>query len=554
VKGGSLDGARRWLADPDNAVFVILLGVSLVPLLALTHFPTQDGPSHVHNAGVIAEYWRPDRSAFREYYVLNMNLQPNLLGHLILAALITVVPPPVAERLLLAGYVVFFTLVARYALRAFGSESRSVALLAFPMVYGFAVHMGFYNYALSLPLYLLVLGYWAAHRDRFAPRHAVILGGLLFLLYTAHLLTLGLAFLSLAILAGGTRLGGLMGGEPNRSAEPPQGVPILLPLLASMPVLYLTASYFAASGFDAAAVPGPREIAQRFFLLLFFGGVVSLSPWEIGVMVALASLIGGLCLFALVRKVRRRTAWRGADMLLPVLAALALFYLLVPARAAGGSYVAERMGVMIYLIALLWLGAQAPGVTASRVARWAAVCLTVGILAVRVPAYAELDRLMREYQAAGPQVEPNTTLLSVSFDHRGHDERGDRISFLTGPFLHAAGYIGAERGVVVVNNYEASLPYFPVRFRAGRDPSGHMGPQDARGVPRLDLRGYASLSGAPVDYVLLWGETRVEPNAPAYRSLLQTLEEDYQLLYQSPAPPRLRLFRHAAGFASQDPP
>src|SRR6266852_5137722 len=47
---------RAWLADPDNLLFLTLVGIELIPVWAFRYFPSQDGPSHLANANVIRQY------------------------------------------------------------------------------------------------------------------------------------------------------------------------------------------------------------------------------------------------------------------------------------------------------------------------------------------------------------------------------------------------------------------------------------------------------------------------------------------------------------------
>ena len=85
--GRALTGSRAWLRTPENALFAALVVLRLAPIWSARYFPSQDGPAHINNANVLREYSRPDRTVFREYYVLNKNPEPNWAGHIILAAL-----------------------------------------------------------------------------------------------------------------------------------------------------------------------------------------------------------------------------------------------------------------------------------------------------------------------------------------------------------------------------------------------------------------------------------------------------------------------------------
>src|SRR5262249_31094890 len=108
------------------------------------------------------------------------------LGHLLLASLLFVAPPLVAEKLVLTGYLLLLPLSVRYAVRNIRPDAGFVALLAFPFVPNLFFHMGFHNFCYSLPLFFFVVGYWLKHRTEFTWRRTAILGLLGLILYFCH--------------------------------------------------------------------------------------------------------------------------------------------------------------------------------------------------------------------------------------------------------------------------------------------------------------------------------------------------------------------------------
>ena len=97
--------------------FVALILIECAPIWAFRYVPTQDGPSHLDNAAVIANY--AAAPIFREYYSLTL-VQPagNALAQIVLAGLLKIFAPLTAEKVFLTAYIVFFFLAFRYLLRA----------------------------------------------------------------------------------------------------------------------------------------------------------------------------------------------------------------------------------------------------------------------------------------------------------------------------------------------------------------------------------------------------------------------------------------------------
>jgi len=190
-----------WARRPEHVLFVALILWHLVPVWAFTYFPSQDGGEHLNNANILRRYFTADGALFREYFALNRNLDPNWLGHLILVLLMSLLPSNLAEKVLLTGYVVALPVSVRYALRAIRPDAGWVAVFVFPFVLNFLVHMGFWNYALSLPLFFFLVGYWAYWKSDFGLRQSVTLTILSVLLYFAHPVSYGLGVF--AIVLGG---------------------------------------------------------------------------------------------------------------------------------------------------------------------------------------------------------------------------------------------------------------------------------------------------------------------------------------------------------------
>jgi hypothetical protein len=130
------------------------------------------------------------------------------------------------------------------------------------------------------------------------------------------------------------------------------------------------------------------------------------------------------------------------------------------------------------------------------------------------------------------------------------------------PFLHAGGYLAAQRGLVDLLNYSANsdwFPHFPLRFRPELNPFRHLvPPHDARLAneapthplewepPAVDFLSYAQRTGGRVDYVLVWHVRRDLREHPDTQAIFYQLEQQYVLLYTSPQRGFMRLYRRKA--------
>src|SRR5437763_14398982 len=89
-----------------NASFILMLMMSVFSLWRLDVFPTEDGPAHLYNAGLLHFY---HGSPFLHSYLkLNPFYLPNSLSHYILSCLLILSEPPVAEKIFLTIFILLF--------------------------------------------------------------------------------------------------------------------------------------------------------------------------------------------------------------------------------------------------------------------------------------------------------------------------------------------------------------------------------------------------------------------------------------------------------------
>src|SRR5262245_33869959 len=159
------------------------------------YVPTQDGPSHVFNALVIKDYGT-SAAGYDQVFEIRPDPLPNWTSHLLLAGLLYLFPPLVAEKVLVSMYLVGFAGAFRYFLRAFGERCRPLSWTGLLFVYNRCFWMGFYNYCLGLVLLWAVLGYCLRRRDTLHLPQAAVLMVLLTAAYFTHLVTFLMAWVS----------------------------------------------------------------------------------------------------------------------------------------------------------------------------------------------------------------------------------------------------------------------------------------------------------------------------------------------------------------------
>lgn len=501
------------------------------------YFPSQDGPSHVENADIIRRYSNPS-SELRRYYLLATDRELNWLGHLMLAGLRFALPPAPAISLFLSGYVILFPLSVVYALRSVRPRAGPWALLAFPFIYNYPLHMGFFNFAWSIPFFFLLVG-WFLRPGRSARSYGVF-AAISLVLYLFHPGTWTMAALAIGILAACRTVGDWMGAAKTKSLAPAEAARIavrglVLPFLALLPALLLFLRFASRAGGASAMrlkLQAPVNLYAAALLNEFsFRNTLEHRLFQL----VLAALILSAAALLLLKIAKR--SFSELDSILLVAAAFLALGFLTPDEMLSGQFLRPRLVLFVCLTLILWLGSAIRSRGAALAVMGLGSIASAGLLGTRMTAYRRLDSFVTEYVSAGSAVEPNRTILPLNFLSLGPELPGHgRLPMTVHVFQHTSGYIASERNVVDLANYEANTDDFPVRYRPGMNPYERLGDVEnnqAR-IDRVNLSGYAGTGGS-VDYVLLWG-ARVGPEGGNHTNaapILRQLEEGYDRVFIS---------------------
>jgi len=514
----------RRILTGERVLWFFLAALYVAPLWAFTYIPSADGPSHLANAFVIKDYDDPAAGRLREYYVISRRLSPNLLYHLGLAGLLYVVPPLIAEKVLLTLYVVLFAAAFRYLVIAVSGRPGPAAFLVFPFILSFSFSLGFFGWLISLALTTFGVAYYWRRRNRLSIKAAVALNAIGIAAYFAHLLGWAIFVGSVAALALAQGLwhwaAGMREGAGTRAA---------LRALWSRAVALAYISPAAALGiWYVATYPAEYPVTHSAFPelvrnMLRLEWLISFNAWQRAAAYITAAAFGVLVVSILFYKIyvtvicrsaRAPGAWAPKDAIWLAVLAFAVFYLLCPwGGPAGGSLVSPRLAVLPFLVIAVWLS-TVPGSVVRRALFVLAPALAVlhlfGLTLGYVKANADID----EYGSGRPYVTEGATVLPVQFIYAtGLNEKADYM-------YNAASYYALDNYAVNLLNYEADFEYFPVNWRRGAPIGEPVG--ESRGTPIYD----AAKVAANADYLVCW---KINPFCAGMRPLVGR----YDMIYNT---------------------
>ncbi len=515
-----------------RVLFAALLVLHVLPIWLVHYFPTQDGPLHVEN--VLALVRHASSPLLQRWYVPNWGAQPNWLTQAMLAALLKVVSPLAAEKIVLTGYTVLFPLAFRVAMPR-GTRGWWAALLAFPFVHAFPFHMGFWNFCYGFALAFLTAGFFLRARGRLGSARFAALALLAVLLFLAHMVAFAGAAIAIgAVLAWRAGVSWTRArGNPARRRMVARGYAWRAgaALVAAVPGVALAAVWLTAHRDHVASRIPFVELLSK---LAVGYALVSIDRRELFLSAALMLALFVAFVHLVLTRAGRGPRLRPHDGWLVAAGAFAVLYFGVPDVVAAGAHVSDRFAWFALVSAAAWVGAgSAPAASLRRIAVAFAV-IAVAALGVRFQKQRELSDLTSEFVSAKDAIEEGRVLLPLALSPHGpRDEAGRRLGYRVKPFLHATGWIVAERGGVDLKNSQANTDHCPVRFPTDRNPfrtiAWSLGRMEGM-PPCVDLFAAARV---PTDYVLLWGATREELKTPCGGALEAELVAGFEPVFLS---------------------
>ena len=522
-------GRRRRPSGADLTLLAAVL-VELAVLAVLPRVTTVDGAAHVLGGWALAHLDDPSLPLVGRFYDFVPVAIPNLLTTFLLAGLQQVTGPDLAERLLVALYVVALPAALRYAVRGVHPDAGWLALFALPLTYSYLYAYGFYNFCLGLVLALVAVGFVLRRRRAgWTALSVTVLAVLLLLAWSAHLLPVAVAGLFAALLALVRTRAAVRAGTRLVPAVRRHLLPVAA---AGVPVLALTVVFLASPAAERGP-PARLPLAQLVLGLVTTGRpLVVYGAAEYVPAVAITLVLVALA----VRAVRSGSASPERTAVSLTLLLVTAAYFASPDRYGPEyGFLNDRWSYFPPLFLLLLGAGPLPRLRVRALAGGVLVAGAVALVALRAPTDLQYQRDVAELLSVAPQVPRGSALLHVQL-WRDPPRVPDARNRSRDPLRHAASRLAVLTGGVDLRHYEAALPYFPVRFRPEQDLRRLLGRDGSRlnGVPPgFDLTAAAPLA----DVVVVSGRPQADParlQSPRTQRLLVQLPLLYRRLAVTP--------------------
>ena len=500
-------------------LILLLIVLYISPLWIFKYFQSQDGAAHVYNAYALRVFHDEGSTLLREYFKLNLTLFPNWLAHVCMSLLMYIFPPLIAEKILLSAIIGLFPLSFFYFLDSAHKGKSLYGFLGFLFADSYLLHMGFYSFALSVPLFFFALGYFIKHKEDMRVNRIAILYLFCILIFFCHILSYALLILSLTLLS-----------ITSFYRRPKQIVQLLLCML---PLYFIMANYLLSTEVGQASdrmnIRWERlgewkawDYLLSAKMLMFFTSA-HLIPTRL-----MSVLVGLLFVATLYKRIRQRKIMNQDNQFLLLSGVFTFFYFIMPWGIGTGSFITARVPLFIIPVLLPFLSEDFHKYVRNGIVS-VIVILSIAHLAISYSYYYPLDKGMKEYTSGVHLIEKNKTVLGLSSNFRPGVKEVPSIThqpyFHIKPFCTAIDYYCLRNNGVSLTNYEAKFDYFPLNWR-----TKHSGTIDYIVAWKLDMSN------------VMWGES--DPiHGLDYKGIADSLETDYELIHSTE---NLQVYRHRA--------
>ena len=422
-------------------LILALIVLHILPIWIFKYFPSQDGPSHIHNAYVLKVLHQEQASLIRECYKLNLTLFPNWVSHPFMAGLMFVFPPLAAEKILLSIIILLLPLSLFYFLDAIHKGKNLYVFLGFLFSYHYLLHMGFYNFSLSVPLFFFALGYFMKHKEEMSIDKIAILNLLSILIYFCHIVTYILLIISFTLLTITSFY-----RKPKR---------VLGLLLYMLPLYFIVANYILST-----ATGQPHNRWQMSKLWDYFINTKSLVYYTDAQQIvtrAMLILLGLLFVGTLYNRIRQKKIISSGDPFLLIFGVFTAIYFIMPWGIGPGSWINDRVNLFIFLVLLPFFSEDYHKYIRRGLIS-IMIILSVVHLSINCRYYYPLNKGLKEFTSGKDLIEENKAVLVLSSDWNSG------VKYVA-PFVQAISHYCVNNNCVNLGNYEAKFNYFPLDWK-----------------------------------------------------------------------------------------
>ena len=506
----------NFLWKNEKIIFYSILLINIAFLFATRFYPSMDGPAHLYNSNLIKHLLLKD-DFIREFYQINTIPIPNWTSHFILSFSHLFFPGWLAEKFLLIFYVCGLAISFRLLIKSLKPGNLALSVFIFPFIYSYLFHLGFYNYSLSFIFFFLTLSFWLNNYKTNQLSMYLITGTLLLATYFSNILTFGFLGVTLGCVVIYIEL-------KSDSRDIKQMILRLvkqLGLLAvsALPSLILMFVFFQGITFPHSTQKNDiNELIQWIYdvrpLIIYLyqeEAVYTQLIFYVLLSVFFISLI-------LSNKVEIKDKPLNLNQVIlwfPVCLTLVLYFVLPNDSNAG--MMSDRLGLLFFIYLIIIASSRNLPVKIMSIFYVIIIFLNFSLLIKYNTTLSNLDKDAVMISESAKYIEKNKVVLPINLSDNWLE-------------THFSNYLGVDKTVVILDNYEAEVGWFPIIWNSN-SPSILLGERNSLNGQTIHENKNSNIK-RQVDYIFLYGNiSKREDNT--WKELNEIIASEFKLEYES---------------------
>ena len=510
-------GYIDFLQKKEKVIFYSILLLNIAFLFVTKFYPSMDGPAHLYNANLLKDIFL-DNQFIESYYQISSIPVPNWSSHFILSFFGLLFPGWLAEKFFLILYVSGMAISFRLLIKALKPENLAMSVFIFPFIYSFLFHLGFYNYTLSFIFFFLTLAFWINNYKANQFSLHLITGVLLLVTYFSNILTFGF----LGITLGCVTIYNELKSDTKNTKQLTIRWAKRLGLLAvcALPGLMLLFVFFQETTFAHSAQENNiNELIQWINdvrPLIVYGYQVDVVYTEQIFHVILLIIFISLVLTNNKVKIKDNLPNLTPIILwFPVCLTLILYFVLPNDSSAG--MMSDRLCLLLFIYLIIIAALRNLPVKIMSLFYVIIILLHFSLLIKHTTIIRNLDKDAISINEAAQYIEENTVILPINLSDNWLQP-------------HFSNYLGIDKPLVILENYEANVGWFPIRWNPD-SPSILLGERkEVNGLTWHQSKN--SSTQRPIDYIFLYGNLTKREDS-RWQELNAIIDSGFTLEYES---------------------
>lgn len=440
----------------EPILFLLLCLIGILPLLFSKYYVTLDGPAHLYNANLIKALVLGNHSEISNLFVINSFPIPNWSGHFIMALFNLILPAFLSEKIVFLLYFILTPIFFRKFVLQFYPENKAFTYFILLFVHNHMIYFGFINMSIGIMFMFITGFYYSKYCTNIKILNIFVLSLLLLVVFFSHVLIFLISLLILVVVV----LLKLQIVDNNTKILNIKdiGNRTMILFIAALPGIILTIIYLLS--IDSI------EKGVRPDLTLLFNYIIDIRPlltlcysdsWS-NLTHILISFFGILILSNIYLLIKNKISYKKGQLFIKmplktsslwfaVWFVFLLLFLILP----NSILLTERLILLFYLFFIIWLASLKYPKILNIICLIVVIFLHISFVNKHFDPMRAISKDAEKIVSVSKKIKENSIVLTLNYsDNWLHS--------------HISGYLGCNKPIAILENYEAALKWFPIQW------------------------------------------------------------------------------------------